>query len=548
MAQPLQYQSQFIPTDFGTVGNILGMYRQDMNQRNQEFDQAAAMEAQTLADLGALSSYDEEGKQQRISNIEKLMKEAVAKRGGDYGAAARDITSIIAKERSNPWYQFNKEQQEAIKNYDQLKLNADNVIIGDPRIKYQDYRKAVAEGKNPFQVSGLSKSNLYNQVSKIASNFADKILTDPKISNTLGGQYFQIMQSKGVSPETFEAFINTGEGANIMKSVLAANPELQGANIDTVKEVVKQGLYSAIGPDSSQYVQDRGYIDAYDRYRMSADQNQGGYYPAIEQSGSGLLPESITDLKSRMFSGKANEAAIKEAEKLGIPGVKSFQDLENLTKEGFTTREGSEGVDFDNPFQVQSKPKSEYYEKATQALKNIESLIPSGDFALPTWNFNSLAVPSGKSITEVNKLEEGFTDEVLKNKQRFTGISNKDSKNFEKITKNFSVDDISTDFKQGETGIFMYVSGLDKDDNPITARIELNPTETKLEQRLMRFATSLNNDLLNEYEYGKNPKGKIAEAYKDLEEAIQTGRQAEANAIATFIGTKTGELYGKKYR
>ena len=191
---------------------------------------------------------------------------------------------------------------------------------------------------------------------------------------------------------------------------------------------------------------------------------------------------------------------------------------------------------------------SEYMAKAQEAVKNIEALIPSGDFALPTWNFNSLIVPSGKSITEVNKLEEGFTDEVLRNRQRFTGISGKDSKNFEKITKNFSVDDISTDFKEGETGIFMYVSGLDKDDNPVTARVELNPKETKLEQRLMRFATSLNNDLLNEYEYGKNSKGKIAEAYKDLEEAIQTGRQAEANAIATFIGTKTGKVYGKEYR
>jgi len=546
MAVPLQYQSQFVPTDFNTLGNVLGMFRQDMQQRNQEFDQGQAMEAQSLADLGALPTYDIEGKEQRIGNIQKLMEEAVGRRGGDYGAAASDITRIIAKERANPWYQFNREQQEALKNYEQLKLNADNVVIGDPRVKYADYRKAVAEGKNPLSVSGLSKNNLYNQVSKIASNFADRLQTDPKFKSTLGGQYFEMMKQYGVSPENFEAFINTGEGAGIMQSVLAANPELQGANIDTVKEVIKQGLYSAIGKSDSQMLQNQGYISPYEAFRMRED-TQSPYTPFVEQSGYGIMPESVSDLKSRMFSSKANEIAVAEAQKLGIPGVESFEDLENLTKKGFTIREGSEGADPMNPFQLKSESKSEYYNKASQAIKNIEARIPSGDFALPTWNFNKLAQVSKKSITEVSGLEEGFKDEILKNKQRFTGITNRDSKDFEKIVKNFSVDDVSTDFKKDETGIFLYVSGLDENDKPIRARVELNPKETKLENRLMKFATQLNNDLRNEYEYGKNPEWKIQDAYRDLEVAKTTGQPEVANAIASFIVTKTGKLYGKEF-
>ena len=44
MAVPLQYQSKFVPTDFGQLNNVLGMYRQDMDQREQQFDRGIAMQ------------------------------------------------------------------------------------------------------------------------------------------------------------------------------------------------------------------------------------------------------------------------------------------------------------------------------------------------------------------------------------------------------------------------------------------------------------------------------------------------------------------------
>ena len=107
MARPVQYISPFVPTDMGTVGNVLGMYRQDMQQRDAAYDAAVAAELEAIGSLGALPTYDIEGRQQRLDYLSNAMEQAVQRRGGDYAAAAQDLARIVAKERANPWYQLN---------------------------------------------------------------------------------------------------------------------------------------------------------------------------------------------------------------------------------------------------------------------------------------------------------------------------------------------------------------------------------------------------------------------------------------------------------
>ena len=60
MAVPLQYQSQFIPTDFNTLGNVLSMFRQDMQQRNQEYEQGVAMRDKALSEIYGMKTLDPE--------------------------------------------------------------------------------------------------------------------------------------------------------------------------------------------------------------------------------------------------------------------------------------------------------------------------------------------------------------------------------------------------------------------------------------------------------------------------------------------------------
>ena len=121
MPVPLQYQSQFIPTNYGAVENVLGMYKQDMGQREQQFDQGVAAEQMALADLAQMETTDQAKKQELIDSLRGRIEDVVNKRGGDYGAAAKDITRLIATEKSNPWYQFDKAKLGALQDYYKMK-------------------------------------------------------------------------------------------------------------------------------------------------------------------------------------------------------------------------------------------------------------------------------------------------------------------------------------------------------------------------------------------------------------------------------------------
>ena len=164
MAVPIQYQSQFIPTDFSTVGNLLGMFRQDMAQRNQEFDQAAELETSSLADIGSIPTYDLQGRESRMSELDRAISDTVSKYGGDYGAASKDIARIIAKERNNPWYQMNKQLYDTEQKRRELSLDANNIILGDRYTTVADARKALAEGKDPYTVSVLNKKDVFKAI------------------------------------------------------------------------------------------------------------------------------------------------------------------------------------------------------------------------------------------------------------------------------------------------------------------------------------------------------------------------------------------------
>lgn len=543
MLVPLQYQSQFIPTDFGTVENVLGMYRQDMGQREQQFDQGVAMETQAIADLGALAAFDEEAKQERLNTISSLLQEAVNKRGGDYGSASRDIARIIASERANPWYQTNREQQEAIKNYNQLKMNADNVVIGDPRIKYQDYKKAVAEGKNPFQVSALSKSNLYKQASDIASNFANRLQTDPSFRKTLGGQYFEVMKQYGVSPENFEAFINTGEGSDIMGSILAANPELQGANMDVVKEVVKQGLYSAIGKSDNQYVANRGYIDPYDRYRMSNEENTGGAFP-LQQTGYGLVPESVNDFGNRVYKNLGDNLAREEAKKLGITGINSFEDLQNIIDKSDKSKQEYRA---DKAMAVGFTPGIDYRpykddpnrSKAEIAIANInQRLADKGQgTGLPTYNINTIISANPTKINQLKTVRDELNQNLQTDiKTKFTPMTSEDEKEFKKIKKNSQIVDIATNFNKEGTGLIFYIQGEDKDGEIVNATVVLNPQEKLIENKYVGLMNQLNPIIGIEKQYADSGEDYL----KYLETEVYPNVKSESGkqAIAMFINSK----------
>lgn len=297
MAVPIQYQSQFIPTDFSTVGNLLGMYRQDMAQRNQEFDQAAELETSSLADIGSIPTYDLQGRESRMSELDRAISDTVSKYGGDYGAASKDIARIIAKERNNPWYQMNKQLYDTEQKRRELALDANNIILGDRYTTVADARKALAEGKDPYTVSALSKKDVFNTGEKIFSNFSDLILKDPTIRSTLGGQYWEQFTQRGYRPEDLDAFLSTGEGAQIMNSFVSTHPQLQGASEQQVREILKQSAYSAIGKEERNMYQNQGYVSPYESFRMRGQEQEQSLYPGTSYTGD---PETLANIDNKI--------------------------------------------------------------------------------------------------------------------------------------------------------------------------------------------------------------------------------------------------------
>lgn len=134
MAVPLQYQSQFVPTDFNTLGNVLGMFRQDMQQRNQEFDQGAMMKNKALAELYGTKTYDQDVINEQTNRLKQQIEDAVKRRGMDYGAASSDIAGLIAQEQSNPIWGLNTQKVKQTELLEQaLARNPNLKVLKDPR-------------------------------------------------------------------------------------------------------------------------------------------------------------------------------------------------------------------------------------------------------------------------------------------------------------------------------------------------------------------------------------------------------------------------------
>lgn len=305
MAQPLQYQSQFIPTDFGTVGNMLGMFRQDMAQRDQMFDQAVAMEQKLLSDLYGLETFQPEVIGQRVNKLAERMQEAVARRGGDYGAAAKDIARLGTRELSDPIYKLNQRQVEQAKLLERAQAaNPNLLVLKDPRtmglssnMALEDIGYEVVDPANIRKVLDEMYGGLRNRVEQ----------TDLRPSGTPG--YLESTITKGATPEEITAL---AQDPNTLSAVISGNPQLakylENPNISSwLKNQIQEGLKQLEGGSEKRFVSDREWEMA---MRKKAEETGS---PTYELPGSSLSLKTgysgIDDIRTSAESGdkKANK-------------------------------------------------------------------------------------------------------------------------------------------------------------------------------------------------------------------------------------------------
>lgn len=258
MAIPLQYQSQFIPTDFGAVSNVLGMYKQDMNQREQQFDLAQQMQDKAIANIYGIETLDPELFQQAGDALSQRIEELVSKRGGDYGAAAQDISRLIAQESRNPIYGLNKRKLEQTKLLEQALAKNPNLLpLQDPR-KISLTQKGLTPEDISYSVA--DPATIQDAIKDIYGERGNQIRqTGLKPSGTKG--YLMSEITRGLTDAEIQQL---AQDPATLETLLARVPQLQGYMdnpevADWFTSQVQEGLKGLKGGSQKQFVRDYTY-------------------------------------------------------------------------------------------------------------------------------------------------------------------------------------------------------------------------------------------------------------------------------------------------
>ena len=213
MARPLQYQSQFVPTDFNQVGNILGMFRQDMQQRNQEYDQSLNMADRAVAEIYGRETFDPELLQQAGDTLSQNIDKAVKAKGMDYGAAAGDISKLLSKELRNPIYNLNTRKLDQVKQFEQIMArNPNMLVLKNPKniklnanTNIEDIGYEVLDPKDANDRFQSLHGKLGKQNRMVGSRMQNGY---EMLQNQIGITDAQSIEMKN-NPETFNAFVSS---------------------------------------------------------------------------------------------------------------------------------------------------------------------------------------------------------------------------------------------------------------------------------------------------------------------------------------------------
>ncbi len=266
-----------------------------------------------------------------------------------------------------------------------------------------------------------------------------------------------------------------------------------------------------------------------------------GFYGQLRQSGTGLVPSSINDLDKKIYSHLSNKLASEEANNLGVKGVKTLDDLKKIASDDkdIYTPHMMPGTFVPGEENKPYKSKNPYSERAKIALSNIENKLknnPQG-VSLPTYELNPLAMASGKSITEINNLQEGLDKYVTNHIDRFTPIDG-DKKDIQKLSpKSISVSEISPNFKEREAGVVLYLNIVDKDGKQVKMPVTLDSKDLNTEENIASYLGQMSPIIGIEYQYGKLSKADKSK-YLDALEKSPSDTPEEAAAKKEFIEDK----------
>lgn len=256
MAQPLQFQQTFIPTDFGSMGQLTGLYSRDLAIRDQKYDQAVAMENEFISRLYDQETYNPEALNSEVGKFISKIDEAVQKRGGDYGAAAKDIARIGARELSNPFYKLNQKQVEQGKMLEKLlATRPDLKVLRDPRTTPLTPNTSIED----LNLEVADPANIQNSIKDIFGSLASRVRQSPlrRTPNTPAG-FLETSVTRGLTSEEIDSMLSD---PTTMEAIIARNPQVAKYMEDPSVQSwfvnqVKQGFKGFEGGTTIDYQRD----------------------------------------------------------------------------------------------------------------------------------------------------------------------------------------------------------------------------------------------------------------------------------------------------
>lgn len=217
---------------------------ESLRNRQGRFDAAVAGSAAEIARIGDLETADKDELTNRLKAVEGGIKSIVNdKYNGDYSAAAPELTQLIAKERNDPFYSFNKDKVEAVKleQKARMQLGANYLSAKSPsQVKYADWQRGATLDFQP-----VNRQDIVKQAAFAIQGYANQIVNDPVLRDTKDGR-FVISKIQSGFKDKADVMNFLATNPELVNSIMST-PGLQGLNEGEVMNAIYEGAHAGIG-------------------------------------------------------------------------------------------------------------------------------------------------------------------------------------------------------------------------------------------------------------------------------------------------------------
>jgi len=547
---PQFIERQYVPTDVNLLANVMGTKQKQFDAAN-DMSQA---EVEKLYDLDTTQGFVE-GRNQVVTGLQDKFNQAISNRGGDAGAALKDIQGIIASAKKDPFFQLNKTALDRSKELQQqLARNPNLHVLKDTRnVKYKSGLTQEDLDYSVFDPEELDKA--------FEENYGKLRSQQGSLSLREQDGYKVASQQIGMSKGQIEKMRNNDTYSNLLSRFpqLAGQLESNPALKEQLVGRINNKLNTLFGGFDEKVVENMNKATG---TKVKGTATGGSSYWG--KTGYDVAPSDLQTAKL-MNETRLNNDAVELAKSKGL-NVNSLSELEKMASAssfggGRYGTEQSSGTQMPGSSATQQyllKRQKELGENsgkvnlAKEILKELEvSTSNNPSYAKPTFNFNRIASANPTEIEGIKKVADNFKNYItsVEMQQYFKPHTSKDANELSKVKpEDLEVVDIIPNFERGaSTSIVVKLAGRDKDGKThfITETYNKDPRNVNTDPNQPNRYDPIEQNVFNFISQADNTGG--FSNYKDFmdntEEYLNSVKTYwSPKEFATFVKEKSGSI------